>query len=92
MGLLYLRYKSVQFSHNSAIITTMSTQVFQYLLVGCLVGMALLAAFYLRGRRLSLIGYLAWGLVSLLIPAIGPFIVILAHPGESRKSRIENSQ
>jgi len=32
----------------------MFTQIFQYLLIGCLVGMALLAAFYLRGRRLSL--------------------------------------
>ncbi len=66
----------------------MSTQVFQYLLVGCLVGMALLAAFYLRGRRLSFIGYLAWGLVALLIPAIGPFIVILAHPGVRRASGV----
>jgi hypothetical protein len=63
----------------------MSTQTLQYLLVGCLAGMVLLAAFYLRGRRLPLIGYLAWGLVALLIPAIGPFIVILAHPGERRE-------
>ena len=68
----------------------MSTQTFQYLLVGCLVGMALLAVFYLRGRRLSLLGYLAWGLVALLIPAVGPFIVILAHPGVRRQARVEN--
>jgi len=68
----------------------MSTQTFQYLLVGCLVGMALLAVLYLRGRRLSLTGYLAWGLLALLIPAVGPFIVILARPGERRESRIEN--
>jgi len=67
----------------------MFTQIFQYLLIGCLVGMALLAAFYLRGRRLSLMGYLAWGLVAVLIPAVGPFIVILAHPGTRRESRIE---
>jgi hypothetical protein len=70
----------------------MSTQVLQYLLVSCLVGMALLAAFYLRGRRLPLMGYLAWGLVALLIPAIGPFIVILCRPGESRRSRAEIRQ
>jgi uncharacterized membrane protein YjfL (UPF0719 family) len=70
----------------------MSIQVLQSLLVGCLVGMALLAAFYLRGRRLSLMGYLAWGLVTLLIPAIGPFIVILAHPGVRRASKIENRE
>ena len=70
----------------------MSTQVLQYLLIGCLVGMALLAAFYLRGRRLSLMGYLAWGLVAVLIPAIGPFVVILAHPGMRRESRIENRE
>jgi len=70
----------------------MTPQIMQYLIIGCLVGMALLAVFYLRGRRLSLMGYLAWGLVALLIPAMGPFIVILAHPGERRGSRIENSQ
>ena len=70
----------------------MSTQILQYLLVGCLVGMTLLAAFYLRGRRLPLIGYLAWGLVALLIPAVGPFIVILAHPGVRRESRAENRE
>jgi hypothetical protein len=68
----------------------MSTQILQYLLVGCMVGMALLAVFYLLGRRLTLIGYLAWGLVALLIPAVGPFIVILAHPGERRESKVEN--
>ena len=70
----------------------MSTQVFQYLLIGCLVGMALLAAFYLRSRRLSPAGYLAWGLVALLIPAVGPFVVILMHPGKRRESRIENRE
>ncbi len=70
----------------------MSTQTLQVLLVGCLVGMALLAAFYLRGRRLSLAGYLAWGLVALLIPAIGPFIVIMARPGKSRDSRVESRE
>jgi len=68
----------------------MQTQILQYLLIGCLVGMALLAAFYLRGRRLSFIGYLAWGLVALLIPAIGPFIVIVARPGVRRESKIES--
>ena len=59
-----------------------TSTILQYLMVGCLIGMALLAAFYLRRRRLSLTGYLAWGLLAFLLPAVGPFIVILAHPGE----------
>ena len=70
----------------------MSTQVLQYLLLGCLVGMALLAAFYLRGRRMSLWAYLIWGLVAVLIPAIGPFIVILTHPGESKQHAPSGTQ
>jgi hypothetical protein len=44
--------------------------------------MALVAILYLRQRRLPLIGYACWGLVALLIPFMGPFLVIMSHPGE----------
>lgn len=47
----------------------------------CLCGMALVSALYLRERRLSVAAYLGWGLVILLVPLIGPFLVILARPG-----------
>ncbi len=47
----------------------------------CLIGMAILAAFYLRRRRLSALEYVGWGLVAILFPLVGPFIVILSRPG-----------
>jgi len=48
----------------------------------CLLGMTLLAAFYLRRRRLSFCEYLGWGLLVVLVPLLGPFLVLLAAPGK----------
>jgi hypothetical protein len=53
-------------------------------LVLCLVGMALIAALYLRGRKLTWWEYLAWGLFMLLIPILGPFLTIIFRPGVPR--------
>lgn len=61
-----------------------SPAVIRMLLFVCLLAMAGLALFYLRRRRLSLLGYVGWGAVALLIPFLGPFLVILSHPGEKR--------
>jgi hypothetical protein len=47
--------------------------------------MALIAALYLRGRKLSWWEYLAWGLFMLLIPILGPFLTILYQPGSPRR-------
>ena len=58
-----------------------SPDVMRILLVLCLAGMALLAAFYLRGRKLTFTEYLGWGLLAILLPILGPFLVILSHPG-----------
>ena len=52
----------------------------------CLVGMALIAALYLRGRKLSWWESLAWGLFMLLVPILGPFITILYRPGTPRSA------
>ena len=49
-----------------------------------LLGMVLLAVFYLRKRRLSFWQFLGWGLLAIFIPLLGPFLVILSGPGESR--------
>ncbi len=56
------------------------------LLAACLFGMALLAALFLRTRHLSTTAYIAWGLLALLLPAIGPFLVIALRPGQPRLS------
>jgi len=59
----------------------LSPDTMRFLLGTCILGMALLAAFYLRRRGMSAREYIAWGLLALLVPLLGPFLVILSHPG-----------
>ena len=54
-------------------------QIALYVVIFCL---AFLAIFFLRGRRLSWAGYISWGLIAVLVPVLGPFLVILSAPGE----------
>lgn len=61
-----------------------SPEFMRLLLLFCVWGMALLAAIYLYRRNLSLTEYLAWGLLILLVPVLGPFLVILLRPGHPR--------
>jgi hypothetical protein len=61
-----------------------SPDLMRALLFACLLGMALLAAFFLRTRQLSFSAYMLWGLLALLVPLLGPFLVILANPGGKR--------
>ena len=56
--------------------------VVRTLLIVDMVGMALLALFYLRQRRMTLVSYCGWGLLALLVPVIGPFVLISTRPGE----------
>jgi hypothetical protein len=63
-----------------------SPEVMRSLLLFCVLGMALLAAIYLYRRNLSLTEYLAWGLLILLVPLLGPFLVILLRPGRPRSN------
>jgi hypothetical protein len=48
-----------------------------------MVGMALLAIFYLRQRRMPFHEYLTWGLLAIFVPVFGPFWVIYTHPGRA---------
>jgi hypothetical protein len=50
-----------------------------------MLGMALLAAFYLRQRDLTLYEYISWGMLILFVPLLGPFLVILSRPGAQAK-------
>jgi hypothetical protein len=61
-----------------------SPELMRISLFVCLLGMAILAAFFLRGRSLPLPAYLGWGLLILLLPMLGPFMVILMKPGHQR--------
>jgi hypothetical protein len=47
-----------------------------------MVALALLALFYLRQRRMSWVSLLGWGLLAVLLPVLGPFLVIANRPGE----------
>ena len=60
----------------------MSAAGMRTLLLLDIIAMALLAFFYLRSRELTWRAYLSFGLVALLVPLLGPFLVILARPGK----------
>jgi hypothetical protein len=47
-----------------------------------LFGMLLVAILYLRQRKLSTLAYVLWGVFALLLPVVGPYLVIVARPGE----------
>lgn len=59
----------------------MDAETLRILLAVFLVTMYVLAVLYLRQRRLSLGAYIFWGLFALVVPALGPFLVILLWPG-----------
>lgn len=50
-----------------------------------IIGLALLAIFYLRHRPISALAFLGWGLLAVLVPLLGPFLVIAARPGSTRR-------
>jgi hypothetical protein len=62
-----------------------STDFLRVLLVLCFLGMALLAIFFLQARDLTHRQYIGWGLLILLVPLVGPFLVILLKPGQKRR-------
>lgn len=44
-------------------------------------GMAVLALFFLRHRRMDWVSYCGWGLLAIGVPVLGPFLVIARRPG-----------
>lgn len=62
----------------------LSPESLRVLLIINIIGVALIAALYLRRRKLSPAGYLGWGALLLLLPVLGPLLVIAAAPGKSR--------
>jgi hypothetical protein len=64
----------------------LSSDLMRALLVICVLGMALLAALYLRRREMTIAEYIGWGLLAVLLPLLGPFLVILYRPGKKVES------
>ena len=58
-----------------------SSDLMRLLLLACMLSMMALAALYLRRRALSPLAYMLWGLAAILIPLVGPFLVIWLKPG-----------
>jgi hypothetical protein len=70
--------------YNEAAMWISSDVMLLILLLGVL-GMELLAVFFLRRCRIHLLAYLGWGLLAVLLPAVGPFLVILSLSGQGRR-------
>lgn len=62
----------------------MTSSILRGLLIADIILMALLAIVYLSQRRLEWQRYCGWGLLALLVPILGPFLVIHFRPGEWR--------
>jgi len=54
-----------------------------------LISMLILALVFLRRRKLSLGAHIFWSLFALLLPVIGPFLVIVLRPGKPNQNRGE---
>lgn len=65
----------------------MNAETLRLLLAGFLVAMYVLAMLYLRRQPLTFSQYTLWGLFALLVPALGPFLVILLQPGISAQRK-----
>lgn len=55
--------------------------VIRVVLITDILGMALLALFYLRQRRMVWSAYCFWAAIALFLPVLGPFLVIAGRPG-----------
>ena len=53
-------------------------------LIVTMITVAVIAILYLRRRKLSITGYLWWGTLILLLPILGPILVIAAAPGAAK--------
>ncbi|MEW6094729.1 MAG: hypothetical protein AB1531_12275 [Chloroflexota bacterium] len=62
----------------------MTAETLRLLLLLFLFAMYALALLYLRRRPLTRLQFAAWGLFALLVPLLGPFLVILLKPGQAQ--------
>jgi hypothetical protein len=62
-----------------------AADIIRVLLLVDIIGLAVLALIYLRRRRLDLWTALAWGLLAVLVPILGPFLVIAFRPAPSKE-------
>ena len=63
-------------------------ELIRILLLLDILAMSALAVFYLRRRPLPWLAFLAWGLLAVLVPVLGPFLVVACRPGSARRARL----
>jgi hypothetical protein len=62
-------------------------EIIRLVLLADILVMLFLAVFYLRQRRLSVLEFFIWVLLALVVPVLGPFLVIAARPGRWNKRK-----
>ncbi len=65
----------------------MNIETLRIIFLSFLIAEFLLAVFYLRRCELHFGAYTLWGLFALVVPILGPFIVILSRPGSCPRKR-----
>jgi hypothetical protein len=63
-------------------------EIIRLVLLADILVMLFLALFYLRQRRLSWLAFFMWVLLALVVPVLGPFLVIAARPGRWNSGKI----
>jgi len=63
-----------------------TAEIMRTLLLIVIAGMLFLAVAYLSQRKLTPIAFCGWSLLALVLPILGPIIVILSRPGKSRSA------
>lgn len=66
-----------------------TADILRLMLLLCCVGMAVLALFSLRQRRLLWWQFILWETLAIAVPLLGPFIVIAFKPGEDHTHRLK---
>lgn len=62
----------------------MTADVLRVLLLLSAICLFSLAIFYLTRREMPIQSFLGWGLLAVVIPFLGPFLVIVTQPGTRR--------
>lgn len=61
-----------------------TADILRWMLFLCLIGMLVFAVLFLQKRKLSTFSYVLWGLLAIMLPILGPYLVIAMRPGEPR--------
>jgi hypothetical protein len=64
-------------------------EIIRLVLLADILMMLFLAMFYLRQRRLSWVAFIMWILLALVVPVLGPFLVIAVRPGRWNSGKVK---